>query len=147
MNYTKSQKGITLVSVVVYVIAMTVVIGIIATITIYFYSNVNTLETEYEYTNEISKFNMFFIKETQARKNEIVETANDGSYIIFSSGNKYIFAGDGIYRNHVKICNNVESVNFETESYLNGKAIITVTIKIKSETDTKIIDYALNTNM
>ena len=45
----KSQKGITLTSVIIYIIGMTMCIGVIATLTTYFYKNMDSID-DYNYT-------------------------------------------------------------------------------------------------
>lgn len=41
----KSEKGVSLVSLIIYLIAMTIAVGIVARISNYFYRNINILDT------------------------------------------------------------------------------------------------------
>ena len=41
----KSEKGVSLVSLIIYLIAMTITVGIVARISNYFYRNINILDT------------------------------------------------------------------------------------------------------
>ena len=59
----RSEKGITLISLIIYVIALTIVIGIIAVISGYFYKNVATASVDVEPMVEYTKFNSFFSEE------------------------------------------------------------------------------------
>ena len=56
----KSEKGITLISLIIYVIALTIVIGIVAVISGYFYNNIATSSEDIEPMVEYTKFNSFF---------------------------------------------------------------------------------------
>ena len=59
----KSEKGITLISLIIYVIALTIVVGIIAVISGYFYDNIDTSSEDIEPMVEYTKFNSFFSEE------------------------------------------------------------------------------------
>ena len=56
----KSEKGITLVSLLVYVIAMLIAITIITVITGYFYKNIDVSTEKYTAIAEYTKFNSYF---------------------------------------------------------------------------------------
>lgn len=132
----KTEKGITLISVTIYVIAMVMVIAIISSLTGYFYNNVN-MSTENDDINlQYTKFNSFFSEEVNKQNNKILEVNNeeeDISYIIFSSKNQYTFIklNKAIYLNNVKIANNIEECKFTTE-IKNGNDVVNVTIKAKN---------------
>ena len=58
----KSESGVTLISITVYLIVMTIVIGIIAIISSFFYKN--TIEvSEISPITEFTKFNSYFTRE------------------------------------------------------------------------------------
>lgn len=61
----RSNRGVTTTSLIIYVIAMLIVIGLIATINSFFYSNVLNLEDSSSNISEINKFNMHFLQETK----------------------------------------------------------------------------------
>ena len=138
-----SEKGITLTSLIIYVIAMLITITIVTVVTGYF----NT------FYGEFTKFQSFFTDEVNREKNKILEisngeTENSQSYIAFSSGNQYTFvpANNAIYQNNVKIANGVHSCKFE-EINDNGKPGVRVTIKIKgnkeSNAQIRTVNYIL----
>ena len=56
----KSEKGITLVTLTVYLIAMTMVVAIVAVISRYFYTNTKTIGESVDYITEYTQFNSFF---------------------------------------------------------------------------------------
>lgn len=58
----KSQKGVTLVALVIYIIVFTIVISILSVISSFFFSNVNFVKEQANYAPEFNKFNMFLYR-------------------------------------------------------------------------------------
>ena len=79
----KSEKGITLSSLIIYVIAMVIVVSTIAVITKYFYGNVNKLSNSTTSLGEITKLNTFITEQVNKSQNEIAYCSEDGSIIVF----------------------------------------------------------------
>ena len=69
----KSEKGITLVSVIIYVIAMLIIVTVVSVITSYFYKNINVGTLKENLNQEYTKFNSFFIEEVNRKGNKIIE--------------------------------------------------------------------------
>lgn len=150
----KSQKGVTLVSLTVYVIVMAIVIGILATITTFFYKNVNDVNAEIDPIAEYTTFNSYFSDEinhpnikivkcmTNTNNSTVNSAGNSQNYIVFSNGVQYTYVPEnkGIYRNEVKIGRNIDICTFE-EKIENGKSIIMV--HFESGTIKKDIEYTL----
>ena len=130
----KSQNGVTLSSLIIYVIAMSIVVATIATLTNYFYGNINGISNRTAASKEYTEFNSYFINEVNNKENfvltEQMNTQND-TKIVFSSGNQFLFVGNAIYFNKTKICKEVTSCRFSYDSETN---IITVTIQINGKT-------------
>lgn len=115
----KSQNGITLSSLIIYIIVMIIVIGVMASVSTMFYNNVNKLDNR---TIEISKFNNFntyFVKEIKLPNNGIDKIENN--YILFKSGNSFLYQNQNIYYNDLMIVDNVKNLVFtrESESVIN----------------------------
>ena len=95
----ENQKGITLVSLSVYIIGMMVIIAIVATLTTFFYKNINNIDDN-DISTDYTKFTKIFSSEINKSGNTVVEAKtyieNDKkvSYIIFSSGNQYTYKED-----------------------------------------------------
>lgn len=150
----KSQKGVTLVSLTVYVIVMAIIIGILATITTFFYKNVNDVNAEIDPITEYTTFNSYFSDEinhpnikivkcmTNTNNSTVNSAGNSQNYIVFSNGVQYTYVPEnkGIYRNEVKIGRNIDICTFE-EKIENGKSIIMV--HFESGTIKKDIEYTL----
>ena len=102
----KSEKGVTLISLTIYIIVMSIVVGIIAVISGIFFKNINDLE-ETNPLEEYTNFNTYFSNEVN--KEGIKVLKYDSDYIIFDNGVQYTFIQEnkGIYMNKVKICKDV----------------------------------------
>lgn len=137
----RSQKGITLISLTVYIIVMIIVVAIVSVVSTYFYSNTNALADTVNPMTEYTKFNSFFSEEVNNQNAKVLACEQD--YIVFDHGSQYTYVADnrGIYRNNVKICKDVENCTFATKIQ-NGKQVVTVTIKIGSAEE-RTIDYTL----
>lgn len=128
----KGQNGVTLTSLVLYVIAMVIVLGVIGSIITEFYKNTNNLEIDTQEITEFGNFNTYFLKEVKTKGNK-VDTINK-DYILFKSGNSFSLSNQKIYYNNIAICSGVES--FTVLSGENGDGlrqdIVCVTLKFKS---------------
>ena len=122
----KSERGVTLTSIMIYVVALTIVVTLFGRITTYFYRNMNQVTTNTSAYAEYTKFNSYFTDEINIQGNEVAVC--ESNYIIFSkSQNQYTYQNEKIYVNKRKICDDVQECNF---SYDEVTQIITVEIKI-----------------
>lgn len=134
----RSQKGVTLVSLIIYVIAMAIVVGILATITTFFYKNVQDVSADIAPITEYTNFNSYFSDEVNHKNLKVIKCGtneeNGQNYILFSNGVQFTYVAEnkGIYRNKVKICRNIDNCTFE-ETIENGKSIITVNFESGSQ--------------
>lgn len=111
----KSNKGITLTSLVIYVIAMSIVVATLGILTSYFYNNVDELDADTNSAITYTEFNTYFSKEINTKENYPLLIDGTSEYIVFSkTGNQYTFKNKAIYQNQVKICNNIEECTFES---------------------------------
>ncbi len=128
----KKQNGITLVSLIIYVVVMTIVLGVMSQIINNFYSNTSAVQGNVQEIVEFNKFNSYFLKEVKARNNKVDKVKNEptNNYILFSSGNSFSLSNNAIYYNNIKICDGVQSMQIELGK--NGdeidKTIIYVTL-------------------
>ena len=114
----KSEKGITLTSLVIYVIGITIIFAVIANLTIYFNKNSRTIE----YTTNNTK-----------KENAQITEANENIITIQTNGETIKYTYDknskGIYRNKVKIANDVQGFKVNKEIiYDKTKLLLNVTI-------------------
>lgn len=119
----KFQKGITLISLTIYLIAMVIIIAVITVITGYFYKNVDISNENEEINKQYTRFNSYFSEEVNRKNNKVIEckTIDDKSvendkisYIALSSGNQYTYIekNKAIYLNNIKIASHVEDCEF-----------------------------------
>ena len=127
----KSQKGVTLVALVIYIIVFTIVISILSVISSFFFSNVNFVKEQANYAPEFNKFNMFFIQDVKNNKNVTV----NNNTIEFADGTRYDFNSDqkAIYRNGKAIAKNIQVAVFKPSTVTirnTTKNIVNVNIAI-----------------
>ena len=138
----KNNKGITLVSLVIYMAVVMVVSATVIRITTYFKNNMADI-ADVNFEKEFQKINLYLLDESKTIGNEIDEIIG-GTKIIFTNGNEYEYAAldKTIYLNDtIKICENVESCVFSQKTAENGKNVLEMTIKI-GET-TKTVKYVM----
>lgn len=146
----KSEKGITLISIIVYIIGIMIVISILAGISNFFFQNENYLLDKSKYISEYNKFNMYFLEDVKNNRTAKIEPiyqkdSNNsetnvvaGARIILADGTVYTYrkitdkAADGteendygIYRNRAKICSGIEECTFKIVPDANNKDITT----------------------
>ncbi len=106
----KSEKGITLTALVVYILIATLLISGIAMLSSFFFSNMNLIKNQEQYAPEFNKFCMFFIGDVKNNKTATVTetkvTFEDGTVYQYDSAQK------AIYRNSTKIAEKIQAVNF-----------------------------------
>lgn len=141
----KSESGITTTSLIIYIIAMMMVIGIIATITSFFYNNVNNLGDSSKKTAQLTKFDMYFLEEVKKKDNTVANLNNNS--ILFLSGNIFTFQDNCIYFNKIVICKDVKNMQI-TEENLEGKNVINVLITLSGNIEyTRTMSYVMNSTM
>lgn len=134
----KSEKGITLISLTIYVIAMAIVVGVIAIISTFFYSNMEDTDNIVSPMAEYTKFNSFFSDEINHEGIEVVScgtTDNGQNYIVFSNEVQYTYISENkaIYRNKVKIAKEIDDCTFTTGTN-NGKRVVRVEFEAGGKT-------------
>lgn len=141
----KSENGITLTSLVIYIVVATIVIGTMAIVSSFFFSNMNLIKDQDQYAVEFNKFNMFFVNDVKNNKTAQVQA----NQIVFEDGTTYQYSAENksIYRNNVEVAKQVESLNFTTENYQvenTTKILINVEMSIgERENFNKTVQYVL----
>ena len=128
----KSEKGITLTSLVIYVIGITIIFAVVANLTIYFNKNSRTIEYTTNNSAQITRLNQYLINDTKKENAQITE-ANENIIIIQANGETIKYTYDknskGIYRNKVKIANDVQSLEIKKDIiYDKTKLLLNITI-------------------
>ena len=126
----QNEKGVTLISVTIYIIVMLIIAAVISVLTSYFYTNIDINAVSEDLNQEYTRFNSYFTEEVNKKGNTIVDIGETDTqrYVLFSSGNQYTYIPEqGIYVNQIKIVKNMTDCTFE-KGEANGKTTITVTI-------------------
>ena len=140
----KSEQGVTLTSLVIYIAVATVLISTMAVMSSHFFANIQLVKNQSDYVVEYNKFNMFFIQDVKANKAASII----GTIIVFEDGTKYEYKDESIYRNDKKIAKNIRTASFEPATYtVNNvtKNLIKVNLNIGVEKKSyqKQIEYVL----
>ena len=141
----KSERGITLTSLIIYVVITTIAVTAIAAFSSFFVSNMNEVKEQEKYAPEFNKFSMFFIGDVKNNKTAEVTT----NQVTFEDGTVYQYRQNekAIYRNSTKITEKVDSFSFsltEEEVSSTNKQIINVKMSIGGKVNLKSgIDYTL----
>ena len=133
----KSEKGITLTSLVIYVIGITIIFAVVANLTIYFNKNSRTIEYTTNNSAQITRLNQYLINDTKKENAQITE-ANENIIIIQANGETIKYTYDknskGIYRNKVKIANDVQSLEIKKDIiYDKTKLLLNITIGMQEQ--------------
>ena len=135
-----NNKGITLISLTMYVVGITFVIIVVATLTSFFYNNIVDLRDSTDSLSEFDKFNVAFLKEV---KNDEVSVINiEKTKITFSNGVTFQFQDNGIYRNYVKICEQIKDCQFSSTT-MGENIVIKVYLEIGTDF-AKTLEYVGN---
>ena len=108
----KSEKGVTLLVLVIYVLIFSIVMGILANLSSYIYGNLKYVNDNSIDVSEFNKFNTYFIKNVKSNKDAKVNNTTNGIQIIFEDGDiyEYITNEKSIYKNKQKIAKNIKSL-------------------------------------
>lgn len=138
----KKDKGVTLISLIVYIIVMSIAIAVMSAIISNFYENTTAVQGSIEEIIKFNKFNTYFLKEIKSLDNNIDSMSE--KYILFSSGNSFSISNNTLYYNNVQICQGVNDISFEAienELELEERTIIKVELEIG--TFKKAINYKI----
>lgn len=141
----KSEKGVTLTSLVIYIIVATISISSIALLSSFFFSNMSLIKDQEQYAPEFNKFSMFFIEDVKKNKSAVVTETK----VTFEDGTIYEYKTEeqSVYRNDTKITEKIEKFRFTSSEVVvsnTTKQIINVKITIGGkENSPNGIEYVL----
>lgn len=117
----KKEQGITLTSLVIYIIVMLMMIVVMTSVSANFYKNNEKLSKDTVDMIEYNNFSHYFLSEIKAANNAVDQISNDGSYIVFKSGNSFSFSNNKVYYNTVEVANDVQVAHFSFYTDTQGK--------------------------
>lgn len=141
----RSQKGISLISVIIYIFSMLIAVSTVMMLNSFFFDNILQMRGIGEISSQNNKFNMFFVNDMKESYSfELADTSElqDGSskelqFIVNQNSSEritYSLVNNEIYRNNVKIAENVSELQFETLEDSKG---VKVFIKFSYESQEK----------
>lgn len=141
----KNNRGITLLSLTIYISVFMLILVAMTTISTFFFNNINVGSNKDKYVVEFNKFIMFFVADIK-NYNSATVTENQVQFI---NGPVYKYQNGVIYRNDIEIAKNVLGCIFTLNQYnVNSttKNIINVDLQIgKNDSNifNKSIDFTL----
>ena len=142
----KSQKGITLESLAIYIVVIMVVIGIMTTVTTTFYNNMQYIDVDSEFAIEYGKVNSSLINDIRQAEVRLVEINEENKVILLYNDKTeeeitYSFLNTGIYRNESLISNKLIGT-LKVDS--NNEKMLSVLLEYTSknaQSYTKTLDF------
>ena len=137
----KNEKGITLTSLIIYVVVLFVIIVMLGVIRNNFQNSINDVSEGSSIESEFNKFNIYFAKDAKLEGNKAQINANNE--IVFSSGNTYGYnnVSKSVYllndRQQITLLKDISSCIFTIDTS-TGKTVITVTIEFSGNTNNTI---------
>lgn len=130
----KSEKGVTLTALAVYITVFILIILIMSFVSNYFFENVGQIKDSPKYVSEFNKFSMFFVADV--KRNTTLISCSD-TELEFADGTKYIYKDNAVYRNDVKIAQYFKNFSFKQSEYTqNSFTKTTVIVKAELENET-----------
>ena len=132
----KKNRGITLVSLIIYIILAIIVLSMLSVLSTHFKDNIGDLDVSTVHDTEFDKLNLQLLKETKTENNYIDEEQTTSTKLVFTNGNTYTYESNALYLNdNIKIAENLETFSSEIANE-NNKQKMTVTVTIDGITRT-----------
>ena len=125
----KKESGITLVTLIVYLMIVSAILVALANLSSHVYKNIGKLGSENLSAEEFNKFNVNFVKSVKANKKATITNNNQNVTIEFDDGTtyNYINGENSIYKNKIKIAKNINYFTADVQN-INNKNVIQVQI-------------------
>ena len=123
-----SNKGITMMSLIIYITSFLVIVGVVAGITAFFYGNASLMTQELYSASDYNKLNLYLVKESEQVGNKVNKPVTTGE-LAFSNGDKFKYDSSNhlLYYNSVCICEDIQGFETTTD-YTTGKEVVNVKI-------------------
>lgn len=139
----EANQGITITSLVIYIVGLVIVIGVMATFTGHFYQNVDDVVISQNAEEEYSKFLVYLTKDANSSNLEFVQSGVNGQKCLilkFEDGqeHQYIYQNNKIYylsleeqeEKKIILCSDVSAIN--VFDYSQGKISVDFNIGDKN---------------
>lgn len=135
MEKFNNNKGITLISLTLYIILTLIVLcglGILAT---NFRKNINNVKMQNSREIEFDKLNLQLLEETKKDGNKVSVRQSNSTKLVFTSGNTYTFDSEekAIFLNdNITVASNISEAEFSVQEK-NMKQILTVNVTVSNK--------------
>ena len=135
MEKFNNNKGITLISLTLYIIITLIVLcglGILAT---NFRKNINNVKMQNSREIEFDKLNLQLLEETKKDGNKVSVSQSNSTKLVFTSGNTYTFDSEEnvIFLNdNITVASNISEAEFSVQEK-NMKQILTVNVTVSNK--------------
>ena len=135
MEKFNNNKGITLISLTLYIILTLIVLcglGILAT---NFRKNINNVKMQNSREIEFDKLNLQLLEETRKDGNKVSVRQSNSTKLVFTSGNTYTFDSEekAIFLNdNITVASNISEAEFSVQEK-NMKQILTVNVTVSNK--------------
>ena len=151
----KKERGITLVSLLIYVMAFSMILILLGVLTNYLYPKLSGVNSNGASAEEFNKFNTYFVTDIKQSKIAKVNNSGDNVEILLSNGANYNFIKENsegkkenaIYRNNVKISKNVTAFTAELIENVgkDNKTVIKINVGTgKDEENNPVFEKTIN---
>lgn len=139
-----TQKGITLMSLILYIVAIVIVIGVLSIVTTTFYNNIRNFDSQSKFEAEYNKVKLFLLEDTKERKMKITQVVENRKGIVLVNDSndsiKYSSTSTGFYRENVLVSDKL-NITFSIEGKIlkafveyieNNEVLYTKTLQINT---------------
>lgn len=144
----KKEKGITLISLTIYIILFAMIVETVVLFNTDFYSQVTKLNNDNISAEEYNKFNVNFVKDVKESKTATIVNNSGNTQITLDNGVNYYYISDeqAIYREKIKIASKITTFS-ATKITHPSKNVIRITIITGNDDNKhfqKTISYVFN---
>ena len=113
----KNEKGITITSLMIYLVCMLIIIVVLTVITGYIYKGIGINNDYEEFNSDYTRLLSYISKEVNEEGNRVSEIVNEnGQYKIkFKNQKQITFVSNSVYYQNIKICDNVSDFKAEVD--------------------------------
>ena len=145
MGVIKNSRGITLITLVIYIVLTTITLGAVATITAHFRRNVDNVNVQSVNDVEFDKLNLQLLRETKT-DNNLIDAENSTTTSIKFVGTNNIYTYDNqekaLYLNNkIKVAEHIQSIEFILNTIDGGQGLF---VKVNIDGKQRITEYIIN---
>ena len=125
----KSNKGVAMMTLVIYVASFFTITALVGTISTYFYNNMEYVNTNVGGSSEYNKLNLYILSKIKDPELTEVRTGTSSIVFYYNNGQKEVIVlnGDMLYFNQIMLCSGVDKFKTKVVNE-NGKSKLVVVV-------------------